>query len=80
MLRRDFCYAKLHAATDCPTKDPTGLGRVVMEGNYYLTLGSGIGCRSHFLLRTALARPERFRRECPIARSDVDRQNQMMMS
>ena len=28
--RRDFYFAKLHAATDCPTKDPIDLGRVVM--------------------------------------------------
>jgi hypothetical protein len=27
-----------------------------VEGNYYLTLGSGTGCRSHFLLKTASAR------------------------
>jgi len=38
----DFCYAKLHAATDCPTKDPTGSRASCngnrAEGNYYPTL------------------------------------------
>jgi hypothetical protein len=42
-------------------KDPTGLGRVVVgtEQKEITTSpwGSGIGCRSHFLLGTASARP-----------------------
>src|SRR5262249_60658808 len=40
--RRDFYFAKLQAATDCPTKDPTARASCYgnrVEGNYYLTLG-----------------------------------------